>query len=306
MKYLVFGILLLILLPTVLSLNIISPEYDRKYNSSIVLLNISEDIKSDFFLLDGASGNSWKKICEKKELCTKNIRAKEGLNVLKLKSVDINGISSYGDVSFDVDTKKPKIITTTPYNNALTNGKGFSIKYSEENLDSIILYYGTPGNYLPVLNTDCESGIGKKCDFDKLNLLEFDGTLINYWFVVSDGVNSVSSKMNRVKVDSLSPELVNKEDYFTVDRNVVSFTFEVDEKNFKDIIYKDTNDCNVKSVISGILCGKLSYGRCVITKTFCVGNHEILITIRDKAGNSQELDPISLTRDGYSGEVILE
>lgn len=261
-------------------------------NVSLTLTPKDTSIRNTFLYLNQRT-LSWVVLCKDNFSCSKNIRFSEGDNQLIVKSIDANGETDEQEVSFFVDSKKPLIIRDSPMRNSLTNQESFFISYSENNLEDITLNYGIPWDMRSVSKTDCPEGINKKCDFSEeiSDISDFEGETIDAYYTLFDGINFVQSSIVRVKVDTTPPQ--TEINYLMVDKNRVKFIIDVDEINFKDIIYEDNSDCGQKSKTSGIICSKLSYGRCVITKSFCKGTHELTITTRDKAGNSVS-EPLSL------------
>jgi hypothetical protein len=232
------------------------------------------------------SADKWIKLCDNTEVCQKRIRAVEGDNTFRIKAVGDDSVPE--TVSFFVDSIKPRILKTSPLGNSFVNGSLFSISYIEKNLEDITLFYGNAGDIRSEINKECLGGNKtQQCDFE-LDISEFDGESIDFWFEVNDGINVVTSKRTRVKVDTTSPKIVESS-ITSLENNRVKFVFEIDEANFRDIILRDFNDCGIKYNPSELLCGNLNYGRCVVTKNFCKGSHELTITVRDKAGNVDEL-----------------
>ncbi len=190
--------------------------------------------------------------------------------------------------AFPAGNEPPVIIKTTPFANSFVNGDLFSVRHSAEDMESLTLSYGLPNildDEYSVTKTDCEVGKNKKCDFENIDLSEFDGKKIDFWFKIKDTDYTIYSRKTTVKVDTTAPIL---EDFnYIVNKKRVNFFFEIKEKNFKEIVYKDVNNCEPK-VREGVLCRNLNKGKCTATKEFCVGTHYLTIKITDKAGNSIE------------------
>ncbi|MBS3075325.1 hypothetical protein J4429_02590 [Candidatus Pacearchaeota archaeon] len=95
-------------------------------------------------------------------------------------------------------------------------------------------------------------------------------------------------KSSKICMDNIPPEVILFD--YSVSRTKIKFIFEINEKNFKNIVYKDTalcdGDCVKKVIHYGTLCNGLPNGKCSSVRNFCKGKHYIEITIKDKAGNT--------------------
>lgn len=281
----IFGVIALLMavpLINALDLTVDSPE-EVVYGSTSVLFSLSAGSRSYFYFGNVDDSGKWIKLCQEKSYtCEKNVRAREGINSFEVKAVSSEEESEPEMVSFTVDSKKPRITKTFPLS-SITNDFLFSVWYSEENLkdNEITLYYGEDST-----TEECESGINKQCNFTGVDLSSYDGEEIEYWFEISDEVNTAYSKKTKIKVDVSPPEILNEQ--YIQDARKIKFIFDINEENFNKIIYKDTSDCLPNHEALGVLCSSLQTGRCVRTKTFCEGSHSMIITVLDKAGNSEE------------------
>ena len=102
-------------------------------------------------------------------------------------------------VNFTIDFKKPIIHSIQPKFNSMKNHT-FIIEYSEENLQSITLFYGKGSTIKSLTRLDCKKGNNQKCLFS-VNLSEFNGKEIKFWFEVTDYFNTVTSKEKKILVD---------------------------------------------------------------------------------------------------------
>ena len=166
-KTLILLVALILVLPVVfaLTLTINDPNDDATYDSTSILFSLSADEKSTFYYMKNDGTNRWIKLCDKTTECEKNIRASEGENTFSIKAVDSSGESDYKNVTFKVDSKKPKILKTLPLTNSFVNGDLFSVFYTEENLKEIKLFYLIEGD-LKNKSVGCNSGEKKQCDFN--------------------------------------------------------------------------------------------------------------------------------------------
>jgi len=201
-----FLIFSLFLIGGISSLEINSPMNNQVYESRMVLLNLnftegnlkyarhSNDLKYTTLCRD----------CD--EYGMSRLRRKpfkEGFNKISFLVESSEG-NFVNDVEFYVDSKKPRIYKIIPKNNEVTNGN-FLIKYSEVNLQNISLMYGVDGDYRIFTKYDCESGERKTCEFN-VDLEEFGGMGIDYWFAVNDFLRVVESKKMKIFVNGILEE----------------------------------------------------------------------------------------------------
>lgn len=284
-----FIMITLFILPMVVALTINNPDEDTTYDSRLILFDLEATEKSTFYYMDNSGPGRWRELCDKKDTCVKRIRASEGNNSFSIKAVDSSGEADIESVEFQVDSKKPRILKTFPLGNSFVNGESlFSVLYSEENLDNIMLFYLTDGTLKDTTLDECESGLNQRCS-TSIDLSSYDGKLMDFWFNVSDSVNTVLSRTTRVKVDTTAPKIDEDESSISADGTKVKFILEVEENNFDEATYEEINDCGSKFKTSGRLCNKLVNGRCSVTRKFCKGNHEFKAIVRDKAGNTDEI-----------------
>jgi hypothetical protein len=272
------------------SLVINAPNGVKHYDSNRVLFNLSSDIKGSFFYNNINGSGTWIKICDTINKCIKNIRLDDGANLISIKFDDGRGNMNISNISVNIDSKKPRVLGIFP-RGALTNGSLFSVKYSEENLKSIALYYanGSTTNFINNA-TACMSGINQECNFSINFPSGLNGKWIDFWFSLSDSANTINSSKTKIKVDNAAPNIVSFA-YAPDGANGrrIKFIFDVFDDNFKDIIFKDSNDCGMLLAPSGKLCSNLHNGRCIAVKTFCAGYHYLDITASDKAGNTKNI-----------------
>lgn len=273
-----------------------SPLNEDIYDKMTVTFNLtSTSGNADFYYftesLDKSPGK-WVRLCKNNESCIKEIRFTEGEHNISIKAVNSSGDVDYAYVSFEIDTKKPKIIATKPNSNSVFNGSGFFIKYTEDHLKIITLYYGdeieNPRNFT---KTDCAPGKNKNCTFN-VDLKQFHNKKIYYWFEVNNSVNSAKSKSTIIKVDAKRP--VNYSQEIVEDAGKVRFIFEMFDDNFKGIYYLDKKDSNPRWIA---LCSILKFGRCDVKRNLKSGNPKLDVKAVDKAGNElmiYEDEPITI------------
>ncbi|MEK6952334.1 MAG: putative metal-binding motif-containing protein [Nanoarchaeota archaeon] len=182
-------------------------------------------------------------------------------------------------VSIFIDSIEPKIKKTIPKKKEYGNGS-FIISYEEDNPKQITLYYGNLVNG----KDDCSFNADEKtksCTFD-VDLSEFDNKSLVYSFEIEDMAgNKEQSKETEIYVDLTKPG-INKLNY-SIESRKVNFDIEVNEK--VDLEYYDENERRPKWKS---LCRRCNtYDR---KKLFGLGEHNIIIRVTDKAGNTEEKD----------------
>ena len=192
-----------------------------------------------------------------------------------------NSDEKISNVTLFIDSKSPKIISKEPKSKAIVNGSSFSVKYEEDNLKSITLYYSNKS----ITRTDCESGKNKICMFNipASELENYDGEYIDYKFELNDVINTESSKNTKVKIDITPPSIditspVDSETYNY--KTKVPIILSVSEDSL--VQYYDNSEFKPSWKTICSKCHKYSS-----TKTFTRGSHDISIRAIDSAGNSQ-------------------
>ncbi len=217
------------------------------------------------------------KNCNEYGLSKKKIKTfKDGEHNLTIKTVR-DSQKMERNVSFFVDSKKPQISKIEPKQNYFSNGSGFLVKYTEDNVENISLNFNVDN---VSFTKECNSGKNKECLFN-VDLGNFDGEELEYWFGILDIAGNIAeSKKLKIKVDTTAP-VINQFNYTMVGKNVL-FMFNITEKNFEKISYIDWNDKNPKEKT---LCSKLKNGMCIIRKTLNSGELNLTISVLDEAGN---------------------
>ncbi len=262
------------------------------YDLKIIPFNISlsQEVKKIEYINYNDKIANWRKLCNNcgeygyKKKMTKT--GNEGLNNIIIKATDSFENSKEQNVSFIIDSEKPKISQILPQRNAVINGSEFLIKYAEENLQNIALFYGNEPNTESTIKYNCEAGRNKECIFS-INLSDYGGQEIEFWFEITDLVNSVESRKTKVKVDNFSPilsvfspvTLAGNETY----GKKVQFNITVSEE--VTLEYIDYFDSMPRWKSLCMNCDEYGSVR-KKTKNFQRGIHNIIIRALDNAGNS--------------------
>jgi len=259
--------------PYCYNLEIINPVDDETYNNRRILidLSINRDVK---YIYKALNSRFFTRICSNCNAALKEYSAKEGLNNLTIKILGYNGEVLLHSIFFTIDTKKPRVSKIEPKDKSWVSGTLFTVKYTEYNVESISLFYGN-GVMNEILLSNCPNGRKVECSVD-VDLDDYDGQQIQYYFVIRDKFNEVMSKTYTLNIDTSSPVLVVISPENSVyDTRRVRITATTNEKVTME--YSD-NGRKFKRLCRN--CGP--YNR---TKTFKDGTHTLLIKATDKAGN---------------------
>jgi len=265
-------------------LDIINPKEDNSsiFKSTSVLLDYTVNEKSDIYYSDLKDPRErFIRICDD---CTghkiKSVRFKEGNNTIRIRAADMVGNKAETDVFFIVDSKAP-VITKTEPKSGFADGT-FSIDFTEDNPDSLILNYGNSMRQAEVDLDACTAPKpGKMSCSIYVDLQDFNQGQIHYWFNLTDIAGS--SKLSKdilLNVDTSAPVVTDLD--YEVDGKNVHFLLQINELNLDDVSYIDLNDSASKW---RSICSKLVNGVCEKTVTFSDGFHHILFNVTDLAGN---------------------
>ena len=259
-----------------------SPEEGIVYGEKRILINAS--LNGEVLVLEYKDNEDarpvWRRLCRNCDGYDGVKSFRDGLHQLVLRATDEFDFVSEEEVNFEVDTKKPRISKIEPKNKATVNGDGFKVKYTEDNLNEIKVIVSDGDNTLITLMDKCEAGRNKECSID-LDLSDYDGELVDYWFNVSDSVTEVQSKIYSVRVDTSNPILevtLPVNEIYNTSR--VPFDLNVTNEKVKKIEYQD---------ILGkwrTLCSGCSYYN--KAKYFKDGEYSLMIRASDYAGNIDE------------------
>jgi hypothetical protein len=276
-------------------INVYSPVNGNVYDSRMVPINLTMSEKVRFqYAKYSDNGDPLVTLCRDcDEYGFSKLKKKpfdDGFHSMRIVIMFKNG-EVEENVDFIVDTLEPKIRKTSP--NRFSNGN-FEMEFQEVNPEIILLGYGNDlvgYRYQEINSEDCEDS-SRNRDLCKIwvNLTDYNNQEIYYWFSVTDILGRKDqSREKRVIADAKKPVV---EDFnYTTDRRRVEFKFEIDEDNFDEIKYIDYNDIFPREKR---LCSRLKDGKCDISKHFKSGEHNLTISISDKAGNSVEIKNVML------------
>lgn len=257
------------------------------YGDDLIPFNIT--MNTETYKLEYKDNNDWPP--RWRRLCTnceeygfsrkKTKHFSEGQHNISIKATNTTGGIADYNTSFFIDSIAPRIIRTLPTPNTITNGTGFYIKYTEENLKEITINWD---NHTEVLSQCNQSGKNVECYIDFIDLSAYDGQYIEYWFTVSDEFRDVNSRKIRIKVDTTLPNLVIYEPQdITYTSRRIPFNITMGEK--VDLEYFDHSYW--WSVWRPLCRNCDEYGfSWVRRRSFWWGTHNLEIRATDKAGNS--------------------
>jgi len=200
------------------NITILSPLNHTWYPSNSVSVNVSAGEIAQFINASLDSSTTPIKECDNCSNLTYNLtNLTEGNHTFTVYASDYFNNTANRTAVFFVDTQYPVLISQTPGNGSVVEGSdnaSFSVKYVEEHLDKIELFWNGTWPYAcdnmticpPVVLADCASGSNQTCSAT-LNLSSYpDGSNLTYYFVVSDlsGKNS-SLQPYTVKIDRCIP-----------------------------------------------------------------------------------------------------
>jgi hypothetical protein len=265
-----------------------SPVEGEVYTNKRILVDLDMNENGAVYYIDNNNNRGrWTKVCSNCYSYSRPRSFREGFNDVTFRAIDPLGNEEFVEIDFFVDSKKPSISSPEPRRGKFASGK-FSVKFKEENPESLVLNYGNLrtgyGAYSLDLGEECVLDRGKQLCSANVNLEEYDGEEVEYWFEIRDiAGNSKATRNTNVNVDIRKPEIL--EFGYEIDRRRVEFRIEIDEENLKDVTYIDYSDSRPRL---RKLCSSRLRDEVCIKKTGNLreGFHEIDVFVNDKAGNS--------------------
>jgi len=270
---------------------IYSPENDAIYNSKRILFNITAEGLLDYIKYSDNGGRfrTLCKNCDKYGFSRKRTKTfRDGFHDLVIKGIVKDTEFDVG-VQFLVDSKKPRIRKTYPLRGF--SKELFELEFVEENPVFILLNYGndlTGFREQEVVIDDCyDYRRRKKCGVE-VDLSDYDGQEISYWFELGDiAGNKDESRHRELKVDTTPPVLkVNSPKRDEYGRRV---PFNISVSEDVKIEYYDKSSSRPRWRRLCSRCDEYGFER-KRTKSFKKGVHEVLIRGVDKAGNSDVVE----------------
>ena len=264
-------------------INLISPLNGSLYNARSVMFSFELNENANVYYLDLINGRGrWTNICQGCRSYGNKRSFSEGLNNLIIRAEDDSGNEAYKNVSFFIDSKDPRILKTLPLN-SFADGN-FEVQFKEENPISLVLHYGDKTQNVDFVN-DCHEERSKiYCD-NFVDLEEFDGQQINYWYTLTDIAGNIDeSKERSLSVDTTAPVINNPDSFWTQSGRYIYFNLSITENNFDEVSYNYLDSHGI--VKEKRLCSILKNGMCITKKAFTTGHYDLTINVLDEAGNS--------------------
>ncbi len=200
---------------------------------------------------------------------------------------DINIFSTDGlineTIPLFVDSTAPRVINQEPGNKEYCTSQ-FIVKYSEDYLKNVKLYYGTN----LVENSSCPAGRNQLCDFN-VDLNSYENKNLTFHFEVQDTFDTVAYRRNHTcLVDTIPPHINTP--IWRKDGYYIFLNISLDQKA-KYIKYSD-NGGRESSLCSN--CGEYGASK-VMKKYFSKGSHSVVIIAEDAAGNREYSQPLIFT-----------
>jgi hypothetical protein len=266
------------------------------YNKRTVLFNVELNEISDVYYTDLINGRGrWTMVCKDCKNYSKERSFNEGLNIIQIKAIDLFGNTAYKNVSFLLDSKKPQIHATEPRNGFATGQ--FLVQYTEDHIYQVSIDYGnTLTGMRSAILSGCVSGAKKECSIN-LNVKDYDGQEIYYWFTVRDTAgNIILSKKTKLTVDTTFPVINNPNSFWKQgigkDNKYLSVNLSITETNLDSVEYQDVLD--IKPTWK-TLCTSLKKGFCYKKITLNAGAHKLNFQITDEAGNAVPAETTQFT-----------
>jgi hypothetical protein len=268
---------------------LIQPEEGGVYSSRSLNVIFDMNEKGDVYFMDNIRRpGRFSRICNDCMSYDRRRSFNEGFNDITFKFHDVVSNTGFHDVTFFIDSKKPRISRTNPRARSFASGM-FDVEFREDFPEELTLFYGNDGaegvkEYMVDLEGECVEERGRtKCEAEVV-LDEYDGESIEYWFELTDIAGSFTeSRKTELNVDTTPPQVnLNWEQ----EGNSVKFLLEVDEMNFDEATYEVTSDRRPRE---RRLCSRLRDDMCMKSiRLRGDGDHDITIRVRDEAGNSIE------------------
>jgi len=261
-------------------LTIFSPTQDAIYDNRIVLLDVLYGGDAKLLKYDD-NDVGFRRLCKGCNAYSRTKAFSEGVHELMIGVLDVNGDEVRKTVNFLVDVRNPDIRNTFPVR-GFTSGL-FMVKFREMHPVDLFLNYGAGFDMRnsEVDLASCEEhGRKTRCHID-VDLSDFDGEKIMYWFELTDILGRVDeSRIKMLDVDA-TPPVINSFSYEIIGRSL-RVMIDITEDNFDVVQYRDHED---RVPRYRTLCSRLEEGICDKKKFFTRGEHLIDIRVLDKARN---------------------
>jgi hypothetical protein len=168
----------------------------------------------------------------------------------------------------------------------------FYVEFDEENPEEVWLNYGNELTGLKNVLVDlsrCTIERYYECEVD-VNLSDYDGEEIEYWFNMTDRVGSYDeSRAETLDVDITSPKILNEDFYWRGEgryEDYLYFDIDIEEDNFDEAVLSYEYERRGRLYErEKRLCNRLRDGRCEDRERVSEDYNNLKLIIRDEAGN---------------------
>jgi len=158
----------------------------------------------------------------------------EGSNKIRIIGTNKSDDIKKQDIDLFVDSQKPRILKTSP-KKGFADGE-FYVEFIEENPKNLTIFYGNSIRAKELnLSNDCHREKNKHYCAIFINLSEFDGKKIEYWFDLTDiAENFDESKKIGLDVD-YTPPIINSAEYHLDEKRRGEIIVNITEAYFEEI-----------------------------------------------------------------------
>ena len=260
-----------------------SPIDGKIYNKTSILFSINSTPVPLYKLFYSDNSAKDSQLCTNCYGYSKTRTLTDGNHTLLFRVLSSNGKEIINKVNLFIDSHLPQISITKPAVMQYTNGSGFYIKYSEDNCNTLKLII----NNFEIRTSPCKSNKSVEESFFQ-NLSTYDNQIVSYKFRITDIANNTKeSYPKNIMVDTTSPEI--KDFKAQNSSNYIVFNMRILNENKQSFDRVEYIDNSAPITVWKPLCTSLSSGNICSKKLyFKSGNHNIIVRVKDKAGNSDE------------------
>ncbi len=254
----------------------INSPIEKAYDKRRILLDVSVNEKAKQMVLIKDDKYSLT-ICRNCKEYARAIYFPDGIHKIRVVAEDYAGNKDYDEKTFSVDSTPPKIYNIWPRDKSYIHGTQFGVRYTEKNLKSVKLYWRVSSGEWHEEDLECSSGRNVVCT-TSLDMSEYDGLSITFYFEIQDETHTVNSRTNVVYVDHSLPDIniISPEDSQIYGAKRLKFNIELSEE--ADLSYS-LDGSNYRT-----LCRDCS--RYYRFRSLRDGEHNIWFKAVDKAGNT--------------------
>jgi len=193
------------------TINLISPE-SKNYESKVINLELNTNGEIMKTIKYSADSSSYTTLCSNCNSYSAQKSFSDGQHQISIMAIDFADNNATATASFFIDSILPQIISLTPANKTYMSYPDFSVKYTETNIDKVMLYWkGSEEEWQATFLSNCPSGSYKLCYSPTFLIPYFsfypEHTPIEFFFRVFDPLRDVNSTVNTMFYDSTAPQI---------------------------------------------------------------------------------------------------